>query len=147
MIIFQATIGIDFLSKTMYLEDRTVRYVFIMSHYSSKKCSSICFLCRCHHVFPFYHFTLCFYITLEFSFRFVNDTMFLDPTIISIFCFPSIPWLGHEILPLPVPHVDFWLATDSAATLGYSRTGTFPQPHPQLHPWLSRCCGGLWYSQ
>lgn len=26
---FQATIGIDFLSKTMYLEDRTVSFIFI----------------------------------------------------------------------------------------------------------------------
>jgi hypothetical protein len=28
IIYFQATIGIDFLSKTMYLEDRTVRTAF-----------------------------------------------------------------------------------------------------------------------
>lgn len=31
LICFQATIGIDFLSKTMYLEDRTVSCIF-MSH-------------------------------------------------------------------------------------------------------------------
>ena len=30
--IFQATIGIDFLSKTMYLEDRTVSSILLIIH-------------------------------------------------------------------------------------------------------------------
>ena len=32
MFLFQATIGIDFLSKTMYLEDRTVSLYFFLTH-------------------------------------------------------------------------------------------------------------------
>lgn len=32
VVCFQATIGIDFLSKTMYLEDRTVSYSFFNSY-------------------------------------------------------------------------------------------------------------------
>lgn len=48
---------------------------------------------------------------------------------------------GHD-LSTHATLISRW-AVDPAAALGYSRTGTLPQPHPQLHPRLSSCCGGL----
>lgn len=157
IIVLQATIGIDFLSKTMYLEDRTVSPVYfiviiiipivVVLKWLEKLKACMCILCSSHHLFHFHHFTFFFflfffYIILDFTINFVRHViMFLVPIFISNCCFPSIPWLGHEM-----PHLSTFisrLATDSAAALGYSRTGTFPQPHPQLHPRLSRCCGGL----
>ena len=38
---YQATIGIDFLSKTMYLEDRTVRIVFFLLFHLNQNINSI----------------------------------------------------------------------------------------------------------
>lgn len=143
----------------MYLEDRTVSPVYfnviliipivVVLKQLEKLKACMCILCSSsHHLFHFHHFTffsfffLFFYIILDFTINFVRHViMFLVPIFISSCCFPSIPWLGHEM-----PHLSTFisrLATDSAAALGYSRTGTFPQPHPQLHPRLSRCCGGL----
>lgn len=151
MIVLQATIGIDFLSKTMYLEDRTVslNYDSHHSHCSSfkKLRACICFVCSSHRVLPFHHFTMWFYIILDFTIHFVIDHVFSSHCFHfhSIFFVPYIPLAGSWNPPIST--LILGLATDSATALGYSRTGTLPQPHPQLHPRLSCCCGGLWYSQ
>ncbi len=70
-IALQATIGIDFLSKTMYLEDRTVSLVLfiviliigVVLKLLEKLKACICLLCSSHRLFPFHHFTL--FLTLS----------------------------------------------------------------------------------
>lgn len=128
----------------MYLEDRTVSPVcYCNLHHSNwsgiKTAIEACFCLLSHHSTLFIDypsFLFCFFT------HFVEHVIvFLVPIIISRFCFlPSPGWIMN------CPHVPTfvsWLATDPAAALGYSRTGAFPQPHPQLHPRLSRRCGGL----
>lgn len=107
MFVLQATIGIDFLSKTMYLEDRTVSPVcYCNLHHSNwssiKTAIKACFCLLSHHSTLFIDypsFLFCFFT------HFVEHVIvFLVPIIISRFCFPSIPWLDHELPPM-FPHL------------------------------------------
>lgn len=94
--------------------------------------------------------------SLIISFHVANQVFFpamvLFFSSIIIICFfslcpplPSIPMAGFRTVS--APRFVAWLATDSAPAVGYGRAGAVPQPHPQLHQRLSRCCGGLWHSK
>lgn len=156
VVVLQATIGIDFLSKTMYLEDRTVSLAChcpsqLLHHHSKSSTRHIHIIS-----FAYIHLTLPFHLLLVprycrfFAMGSVGHVIMvlflLVPIFIASFLFSFHPlWRPCE-LPHPHPHpptFKTWLATDSAAALGHGRTGAFPQPHPQLHPRLSCCCGGL----
>lgn len=119
MFVLQATIGIDFLSKTMYLEDRTVSPVcYCNLHHSNwsgiKTAIEACFCLLSHHSTLFIDspsFLFCFFT------HFVEHVIvFLVPIIISRFCFPSIPWLDHE-LP-PCSHICFVAGHRSGCSSG-----------------------------
>lgn len=155
VVVLQATIGIDFLSKTMYLEDRTVSQACHgpsqLLHHQYKSST------RHIHIVPLVHINLTLPSHLLLFPRYssffavgsvghvIMVLFLLVPIFIASFLFSFHPlWRPCEPPPpTPVPTFNMRLATDSAAALGHGRTGAFPQPHPQLHPRLSCCCGGL----
>lgn len=117
MLVLQATIGIDFLSKTMYLEDRTVSPVqFILlliisistvQELLEKPKACVCILRSSHHLFPFHHFTLCFFIILDFTIHFVlHFIMYFSSHCYFKFLFSFHPSARVMKCPPPTPTSD-----------------------------------------